>query len=116
MLADVRPLRQNGVRLPRERIDALPPVRGELLVFKRMDPWRNCSVPVASLVATDRITYVLPPLDQVRIARWQGSDLVLVGLEEARNAKGEQPNLQSWWVQLVSDRDQPRTSPAASDE
>jgi hypothetical protein len=116
MLADVRPLRQNGIRLPRERIDALPPVRGELLVFKRMDPWRNCSVPVASLVATDQVTYVLPPLDQVRIARWQGADLVLVGLEEAANIKGERPNLQSWWVHLVSDRGPPRTSPPASVE
>lgn len=98
MLADVRRLRFEGSRLPRERVHALVPVRGELIVFKRTDPWRGCTVPVTSLVADDGVTYVLPPLDQVRIARWQGQDLVLVGLEERANTNGEQPDLQSWWV------------------
>lgn len=111
MLADVRRLRFEGSQLPRERVHALTPVRGELIVFKRTDPWRGCIVPVASLVAADGETYVLPPLDQVRIARWQGQDLVLVGLEERANTKGEQPDLQSWWVRLVSDPDPPRTLP-----
>lgn len=103
MLADVRPLRSDGRRLPRLAIDVLKPHRGELIVSKRMDPWRGCWVPVASLVAEDRVTYVLPPLDQVRIARWQGVDLVLVGLEERAHTKGDRPDLQSWWVRLVID-------------
>ena len=80
-------------------------------MFKRTDPWRGCLVPVASLVAGDRVTYLLPPLDQVRIARWQGQDLVLVGLEERANTKGEPPDLQSWWVHLVSDQAPQRTRP-----
>jgi hypothetical protein len=109
MLADVRRLRSDGVRLPRDQIDSLEPSRGELIVFKRTDPWRGCLVPVASLVAEDRVTYVLPPLDQVRIARWQGQDLVLVGLEERANTKGQPPDLQSWWVRLVSDPAPQRT-------
>ena len=41
MLADVRRLRLEGSQLPRERIHALAPVRGELIVFKRTDPWRG---------------------------------------------------------------------------
>ena len=102
MLAEVRRLRSDGHCLPRERIDAVEPSRGELIVFKRTDPWRGCTVPVASLVAADGVTYVLPPLDQVRIARWQGEDLVLIGLEERANTKGLPPDLQSWLVRLVS--------------
>ena len=90
----------------------MEPSRGELIVFKRTDPWRGCMVPVASLVAADGVTYVLPPLDQVRIARWQGDDLVLIGLEERVNTKGLPPDLQSWWVRLVRcDPGLPRTPP-----
>jgi hypothetical protein len=111
MLAEVRPLRADGRRLPRERIAAAAPRCGELIVFKRHDPWRGCWIPVASLVAGDGTTYLLPPLDQVRIARWQGADLVLVGLEEQGNGRRETSQLQSWWVRLVSDPDPPRTPP-----
>jgi hypothetical protein len=110
MLAEVRPLRLNGDPLPRAQVRAAVPARGDLSVFKRHDPWRQCWVPVASLVADDGTTYVLPPLDQVRIAKWQGADLLLVGLEEDRFAKQAPPQLQAWWVQLVTDPAPPRTS------
>ena len=64
------------------------------------------------LVAADRVIYVLPPLDQVRIARWQGENLVPIGPEERANTKGLPPDLQSWWVRLVSlDPAPPRTLP-----
>ena len=116
MLADVRPLRIDGRRLSRERIAALAPRHGELIVFKRHDPWRGCWVPVASLVAEDRVSYLLPPLDQARIARWQGVDLVFVGLEEQGRGKGAARHLQSWWVRLVNDPALLRIPPSASAE
>jgi hypothetical protein len=102
MLADVRRLRVGGRKLPREEVKALAPVRGELVVSRRRDPWRDCWVPVALLVGDDLGTPALASLDEVRIARWTGRSLLLVGLEHRNRGKGK-PDLQAWWVQLVSD-------------
>jgi len=102
MLAEVRPLRRQGRRLERDQVDAMAPRRGELSVFKRHDAWRGQWVPVAALVQPDGSTYVLPPLDQVRIARWHGHDLVLVGLEEPDPREGGVRQLQSWWCRLLT--------------
>ena len=112
MLADVRPLRRGGQRLGREQLGALTPQRGELQVFKRLDSWRGVWVPVAALVKDDGSSYVLPPLDQVRIARWQGPDLVLVGLEEPDRHDGATRVLQSWWVRLVTPAARRQSTPA----
>lgn len=109
MLAEVRRLRKNGTRLPREKVGASQTYRGELVVFKRRDPWRNMLVPVAGLVGKDGDTYLLPPLDHVRITRWRGSDLVLVGLEDEGFRKDNREQLQAWWVRLVSDLDEQKT-------
>lgn len=114
MQADVRPLCRAGRRLSRDEIMAMTPRRGELMIFKRPDPWGKSAVPVAALVATDRLTYQLPPLDQVRIARWRGSDLVLVGLEEKAGRKASQYELQTWWVQLITSDGPPKTPPPAA--
>jgi hypothetical protein len=114
MLADVRPLRRAGKRLARDEIMATPPRRGDLTIFKRADPWSGSAVPVAALLGPDQISYQLPPLDQVRIARWRGSELVLVGLEELNGRKAARVELQSWWVQLISPAAPPQTAPPAS--
>ena len=111
MLAEVRALRSGGARLSREHIRAAAPRVGELTVFKRQDPWRKCWVPVASLVGDDLVTHLMPPLDQVRIARWQGFDLVLIGLEQQHLRNGEPHHLQAWWVRLVNDPAQRRIRP-----
>ena len=95
MRAEVRALRSGGARLSREHIRAAVPRVGELTVFKRQDPWRRCWVPVASLVGDDLVTYLMPPLDQVRIARWQGVDMVLIGLEQQHLRNGEPHHLQA---------------------
>jgi len=44
----------------------------------------------------------LPALDQVRISRWSGANLVLVGVEHVGRQKQSRPQLQAWWVQLVT--------------
>ena len=111
MLAEVRPLRNHGRPLERTQVRAMTACRGELSVFKRHDPWRGQWVPVAALVGPDGHTYVLPPLDQVRIARWEGADLVLVGLEQPDPRAGTEHRLQSWWCRLLTDP-APRRTPA----
>jgi hypothetical protein len=115
MQADVRALRRGGRRLPRDEIMAMTPRRGELIIFKRADPWGREAVPVAALVATDRLTSQLAPLDQVRIARSRGSDLVLVGLAEKVGRRTSEYELQSWWVKLVipESASQPNIAPSA---
>jgi hypothetical protein len=80
MLADVRVMRHDGRHLTRDRIAAATPVRGNLSVSRRRDPYRSVWVPVAVLL-DDRLDHRLPALDQVSIARWRGADLVLVGVE-----------------------------------
>jgi hypothetical protein len=102
MQAEVRPMRRAGRRLPRDEVMAAQPKLGELVIFKRADPWHQRSVPVAALMGPDQVTYALPPLDQVRIARWRGSNLVLIGLEEKVGRKSSQYELQSWWVRLIT--------------
>ena len=110
MWAEVRVMCSNGRRLPREHIRALAPVRGDLSVVRRRDPWRNAWVPIAVLRGGDR---ELPALDEVRISKWSGNNLVLVGIEHVGRAKQSQPQLQAWWVQLVSDPDPPHTATSA---
>jgi hypothetical protein len=110
MLADVRVMRHDGRRIPRERIASLPVRRGELLIDRRRDPWRDEWVPVATLYLPDLKASALPALDQVRIMRWRGADLVLVGVEHVGRPKQARPQLQAWWVHLVSDPAPPQTS------
>ena len=109
MLAEVRRLRKAGNRLSRDQVHAYPPYRGDLVVFKRSDPWRNALVPVAGLVAKDGDTYLLPPLDHVRIARWRGNDLVLVGLEDEGFRRENREQLQAWWVRLLTELNEQKT-------
>ena len=97
----------NGKRLPREQLKALAPVRGDLSVVRRRDPWRNAWVPIAVLRTAGQ---QLPALDEVRISKWSGNNLVLVGIEHVGRPKQSQPQLQAWWVQLVSDPDPPHTA------
>ena len=49
MLADVRPMCVDGRRVPRERLKIMQPIRGELSVALRCDPWANEWVPIAVL-------------------------------------------------------------------
>jgi hypothetical protein len=100
MLADVRPMCVDGRRVPRERLKILQPVRGELSVTRRRDPWRSEWVPIAVLRSDSAKD--LPALDQVRISRWSGANLVLVGVEHVGRQKQSRPQVQAWWVQLVT--------------
>ncbi len=99
MLADVRPMRRGGRRLPRDEIMATTPRRGELLIAP--NPGRRDPKPVAALLGPDLMTYLLPPLDQARILRWRGRDLVVVGLEEVGSRKAPRVEVQAWWVRVV---------------
>lgn len=100
MLADVRVMRHDGRRLPRDRIATATPVRGNLSVSRRRDPYRSVWVPVAVLL-DDRLDHKLPALDQVSIAKWRGPDLVLVGVEHVGRLKSIRSHVQAWWVHLV---------------
>jgi hypothetical protein len=108
MLADVRVLCIDGRRVPRERLKIMQPVRGDLSVVRRRDPGRNEWVPIAVLTSNDSATE-LPALDQVRISRWSGANLMLVGVEHVGRQKQSRPQLQAWWVQLISDPGGSRT-------
>ncbi len=100
MLADVRRMRRGGRPLPRDEIMASEPLRGDLMIFRR--PGDREALPVAALLGEDLMTYQLPPLDQARVLRWRGRQLVLVGLEEAGSRKAPRVVMQAWWVQLVA--------------
>ncbi len=104
MLADVRVMCFGGRRVPRERLRAMAPIRGELSVARRRDPWRNEWVPIAVLRHDNGDTDRPPALDQVRIARWSGANLMLVGVEHVGRQKQSRPQVQAWWVQIVGDR------------
>ena len=101
MLADVRPMRIDGRRIAREHLRSMQPIRGELSVTRRRDPWRDAWVPIALL--SPQTPRDVPALDQVRIARWTGTDLLLVGVEHVGRLRQMRPQLQAWWVQLVSE-------------
>ena len=75
MLANVRVMYQDGRRVHRERLKIMQPERGDLLVTRRRDSWRNTWVPVAVLNGSDD-TNQLPALDQVSIAKWSGLRVV----------------------------------------
>ena len=109
MLADVRPMCLDGRRLSRERLRSLPPIRGDLSVARRRDPWANEWVPIAVLRQDNGDTDRPPALDQVRIAKWSGANLRLVGVEHVGRQKQSRPQVQAWWVQLVSDPAPPST-------
>lgn len=102
MLADVRPMRIDGRRIPQEHLRSMQPIRGELSVTRRRDPWRNAWVPIA--VLSPETPREVPALDQVRIARWTGTDMLLVGIEHVGRLRQMRPQLQAWWVQLVIDQ------------
>ena len=74
MLADVRPMRIDGRRIAREHLRSMQPIRGELSVTRRRDPWRDAWVPIALL--SPQTPREIPALDQVRIARWTGQWLI----------------------------------------
>ena len=74
ILADVRPMRIDGRRVPREHLRSMLPIRGELSVTRRRDPWRNAWVPIAAptpdrCIAAVGIILGHPPLQQARQAR-----------------------------------------------
>lgn len=107
MLADVRRMRIDGRPIPREHLRSVQPIRGELSVTRRRDPWRDAWVPIA--VLSPQVPGEVPALDQVRIARWTGSDMLLVGIEHVGRLRQLRPVLQAWWVQLVINQAQPST-------
>jgi hypothetical protein len=114
MLVDVRPLRQQGQRVDRERVRQLAPKRGELSVHLQPDHWRIKRFSVATLCAQDDlVTYLLPPLAHVQVRRWMGRQVLLIGMEQIvyRRIREEYP--QAWWVQLVADPAPLETPPPA---
>ena len=112
MLADVRVMYQDGRRVPRERLKIMQPKRGDLLVTRRRDSWRNTWVPVAVLNGSDD-TNQLPALDQVSIAKWSGANAYLVGMEHIGRPKQSQPQLQAW-CSLSALRSRPERTSAGS--
>jgi hypothetical protein len=92
----------DGRRIPRERLKIMQPIRGDLSVTRRRDPWRGEWVPIAALRDGDSDTTSPPALDHVRISRWSGANLMLVGVEHVGRQKQSRPQLQAWWVQLVT--------------
>lgn len=106
VLADVKPLRLSGYRLSRERLRAAPAVRGELRVMRRRgDPWGDDEwVAYATLIDPMTAAHQLDVLDRVRIARWDGLTVVLVGIEHVTRGKRSKAVLthpQAWWVRIV---------------
>jgi hypothetical protein len=114
MHADVRLMRHDGVPIPQSELRAAKARRGDLLVTRRRDPWRSAWIPIAVLM-DERSESVLPALDQVRVMRWRGADLVLVGVEHIGRAKASRPQLQAWWVTLIAHPARQGMSPVGKD-
>jgi hypothetical protein len=104
MLADVRPLRQLGKRIDRERLRLVAPQRGHLAVKLMPDHWRMRPFSMATLSRPHGdFTYLLPPLCHVEVRRWRGADLVLIGMEQVQQRRITTEYPQAWWVQLLGD-------------
>ena len=101
MLADVRVMRHDGRPIPRDQISRGEPRRGYLNIVKRRAAGGRLWIPIAVLIDPGA-GEVLPPLEDVRVMRWRGADLVMVGVERVGRLKSSRPQAQSWWVRLVS--------------
>ena len=100
MDVDVVCMRFNGAKIPRDRLSAATPVRGELSISTRYDQWGKRHVPVASLRAGT--TDALPALDCVRILHLSGPQFVLVGAEASSIRKSAVVYRQAWWCRVVN--------------
>ena len=101
MVVDVICMRLKGAKIPRDRIRAIAPVRGELAIFRRYDHWARRHVLVGSLQAGPRMADVLPALDSVRIMQLSGPQFVLVGDEASSIRKSGVVYRQAWWCRVV---------------
>ena len=77
--------------------------RGELVIDRRRGTRGDAWVPVAKLVLPGMDTWSLPALEEVRVLRWRGIDIVLTGIEHIGRPKQSRAQVQSWWVRLVID-------------
>ena len=106
MFAIVYRCRREGQLLHRDDI-AAEPAHGELQVY------RKGMKRVAVLLGRDGESYVIPPLDKVRLLAINDRGLLLTGIEvhPTRGAKGTGPMFpQTWWCDLT-----PKARPTIAD-
>jgi len=100
IICDVIRLRCQGLKRARDTVRSAAPVRGRLVMFLRPEGGRP-RIPVAALMPPDRHDYLIPPLDQARILRWHGRQMVIAGIEEERIRRSSVEYPQAWWIRLI---------------
>ena len=103
-MVDVVRMRFKGAKVPRERLRAIPPVRGELAIFKRYDHWAQRHVPVAGCQPSGWAAHggcAARTRLRTHLAL-SGPQCVLVGDEAGSVRKSGVVYRQAWWCRVVS--------------
>lgn len=102
MLVDVVELRRDGVRVPRDRITSVRPIRGHLWLTNFRPAADNSTTPLmAALLLNEKS--LLPPLDWAEVRSIRDGQLLVVGFQDTGlNPRNPKPMRQSWWCRLVT--------------
>jgi hypothetical protein len=110
MLVDVVCLRIKGEPRPRAEVLAAmrtSPVRGELQLDNARPGWypgKRDAPKLAGLVVPGATDWALPPLDNARVEKIRGQNLLILGYEEIpRDRRNVVTYRQAWWCRLVLD-------------
>jgi len=100
-VVDVRQLHKAGVRMPSEMLAHTPAVRGDLQLTPRRPGYhsgqRNAPL-LAGVVEAGQIEWALVPLDQARVTRIVGREMVIAGVEEILEGRSAKRYEQVWRV------------------
>lgn len=103
MKVNVYRLRERGKRLPGDQVKERGPVLGELVYRPRL---YRTTIMLASLVADDMETYLIPPMDQAVLLQVNERGMLIGGTEvitRRMTHKARSDSFrQAWWVVPVS--------------
>lgn len=115
MLVDVLQLRERGEKRPREALQAAAPVRGKLRLTSGRPGWhaglRNAPL-LAGIIELGTVEWAIPPLDEARVTRIEGLNLIIVGVEEVVDGRRTYRYRQAWWCRVVDAPERVGTGPA----
>lgn len=104
MLVDVLQLRERGEKRPRDELRSAPPVRGKLRLTSGRPGWhagqRNAPL-LAGIIELGTVEWAIPPLDEARVTRIEGHNLIVVGVEEIVEGRRTYRYRQAWWCRIV---------------
>jgi len=100
MLVEVVRLRSRGLKIDREALGRVRPIKGHVLMWDYFDPYKRKRVDVVALLANPSpgSSHMIPRLEGVKLTRWNTKGLVLVGMEQIDSRRDTREFKQAWWV------------------